>query len=159
MLKKGGKLIIMRVLMEEKNNADQPFLVCEDEINACYGKMEFEPQPITMAKYLESPNLTMQHLEEHGFKKISVSFDRIVYYNPDCAKPSIAKEQIRRNYETKLYYALFNLQKAKNGETLKKELLELLEKQYKARLELLEQNKEIFDYQSTKKVTFSAIKG
>jgi ubiquinone/menaquinone biosynthesis C-methylase UbiE len=157
-LKKGGKLIIMRVLMEEKNNADQPFLICEDEVNACYNKMEFEPQPISMAKYLESPNLTMQHLEEHGFKKINVSFDRIVYYNPDCAKSDIAKEQIRRNYETKLYYALFNLQKAKNGENLRAELLQLLEKQYKERLKLLEQNKKIFDFQSTKKITISAVK-
>ncbi len=157
-LKSGGSIVIMRVNMEEKI-VDKYFTDLENEVNEVYGKLVIEASPITMAKYLESPNLTAKKLSENGFDNIQLYFDRVVYYAPDFQQSrEVALSQIKRNYETKLYMALHTLQKSKNGKEYQSELLGLLERQYKLRLEKYDNNEKLFDYQSSNMITLSAIK-
>ena len=101
----------------------------------------------------------MQHLVDYGFKNIDFDYKRVVYYMPDVEKDSeVAKSQIKRNFECKLYNALFNLNRAKNKEQLSETLLNLLEKQYQKRLEMYDNNQKIFDFQSSNTIIISAEK-
>lgn len=155
-LKKNRNLVIMRVDMVKKN--DKPFMYLEDEINELYGKMKFTSSP-SVAKFLVDPNVTMQQLSAYNFKNIDFKYDRVIYYMPDIAKSKkIALKQIERNYFTKLTFALFSLNRAKNGNELKDELLSLLERQYKKRVEILNSNEKLYDFQSSLMITISAKK-
>ncbi len=155
-LKEGGRLLIMRVDMIKKN--DKPFMFLEDEIGELFSKLEYkEREPV--AKYLEDPDKTMQRLSEYNFKNIDLKFERIVYYSPDTQpnrKKAIA--QIERNYLTKLTNALFCLERANNGDIVKEQMLDLLEKQYKERLRLYDNKSKIFDFQSSIMIFISAKK-
>ena len=37
----------------------------------------------SVAKYLEEPDLTMQRLNQYGFKNIDFKYNRVIYYMPD----------------------------------------------------------------------------
>lgn len=155
-LKKGGRLLIMRVDMIKKN--DKPFIYLEDEIDEQFSKLEYEERE-PVAKYLEDPDKTMQRLGEYNFKNIDLQYERVVYYSPDTQKSSkVAIAQIERNYMTKLTNALFCLDSSKNGEEIKEKLLELLEKQYKERLQLYKNKCKLFDFQSSNMIFISARK-
>ena len=154
-LKNARNLVIMRVDMHKK--VDRPFMYLEEEIGKVFDKMIIEHN-VSVAKYLEEPDLTMQHLNEFGFKNINFDYQKVIYYQPDCADKEVALKQIKRNYECKLYNALFALQRAKNGEELREELLNLLKNQYEKRVELLENNEKIYDFQSSNMIILSAVK-
>lgn len=156
-LKPNGDVVIMRVDMHKK--VDRPFMYLEKEIGELFNKMEFEPSSPRVAEYLEEPDLTMQHLNEYGFTNIDFNYNRVIYYMPDIApNKDISLKQIERNYECKLYNALFCLGNALNGENLKQELLDLLEKQHKKRKEMYNNGEKIFDFQSSNVITISAKK-
>ena len=70
----------------------------------------------------------------------------------------IAKQQIKTHYKSKLSDTLFNLSRSKNAKTLKALLISLLEQQYEKRLNLLKENKKIFDFETTQIAIISAIK-
>jgi len=157
-LKSGGDLVIMRVDMNKK--VDRPFMFNEEKIGKVYDKMIFDQASShSVAKYLEEPDLTMQRLNQYGFKNIDFKYNRVVYYMPDIEQDKqVALKQIERNYYCKLYNALFNLNRAQNGEEIKPELLGLLEGQYLKRVEMLNCGEKIFDFQSSNTITISATK-
>ncbi len=156
-LKAGGNVVITYV--QTGGAKDAPYSEFESEINACYKKLKFTSGDVSTGQYAESPNITMQKLNSYNFTNINLSFNRIVYYNPDCAlNEQIAINQIDRNFNAKYYLTLFNLQLATNGNDVKKDLLNLIKKQHTARLKLLKSGQKIFDYQSTNLITISATK-
>ena len=155
-LKTGGRILIMRVDMIKKN--DKPFMYLEEEIGKQFEKLEFKERE-AVAKYLEDPDITMQRLNEYNFKNIDLKFERIVYYTPDTQKnDKIAISQIERNYMTKLKNALFYLGIAKNGDKIRENLLNLLEKQYFERLRLYKSKNKLYDFQSSNMIFISAEK-
>lgn len=156
-LKRGGKLIIMKV--DTTNTDNKPFLYLNNEINAAYKKLIIEKTDDHSGKEFLGTDVTMQKLCDYGFNNINYINERIYYYMPDvCSKKSVAIKQIERNYKSKLFNALFNLKLAKNGKEVEQELIELLKNQYEKRLEEYNQNKKLFDYQSTSVITISATK-
>ena len=70
-LKKGGKLVIMRVDMIKNN--DKPFLYLEDEINKVYSGISY-PKIAGVGEYVEDPDLTMQRLYQYNFKNINFNY-------------------------------------------------------------------------------------
>ena len=154
-LKKDGWVIVTRSDMHKK--VDCHFTYLEDEIGKTFEKLKIE-RGVSVAKYLEEPDKTMQHLNEYGFKDIDFLFQRVIYYLPDTQTPEVALRQIRRNYECKLYNALFLLGLAENGEEFREELLTMLEKQYEKRKEMFENNQKIYDFQSSNAIIISARK-
>ena len=155
-LKKGGKLVIMRVDMIKNN--DKPFLYLEDEINKVYSGISY-PKIAGVGEYVEDPDLTMQRLYQYNFKNIKFNYNRIIYYMPDVeSDKQIAISQIERNYQTKLSYANFVINRSKVDSNIKNKLLSLLKSQYEERLRLLVANQKIFDFQSSLLITISANK-
>ena len=155
-LKTGGKLVIMRVDMHIHN--DRPFLMFENEINDVYNKMIFKDSQ-KVGKFLEEPDITMQRLYNYGFKNIGFDYNRILYYLPDLAPNKMtAIAQIERGYLSRIYNALFATQRAINGDDLKKQLLDLLQKQYEKRIEIYNSGEKLFDFQSSYLITLSAEK-
>lgn len=78
---------------------------------------------------------------------------------PDVeSKKQIAISQIERNYQTKLSYANFVINRSKVDSNTKNKLLSLLKSQYEERLRLLATNQKIFDFQSSLLITISANK-
>ncbi len=155
-LKDGGKLIVMRVDMGKNN--DKPFTYLEDEINALYAGIP-SPKNARVGQYVEDPDITMQRLDQYQFKNINFNYNRIIYYMPDAlGNKKEAISQIERNYQTKLAYAMFVIDRSKVGSKTRKRLLDLLKRQYEERLKLLRSNKKIFDYQSSALITISARK-
>lgn len=78
---------------------------------------------------------------------------------PDVeSKKQIAISQIERNYQTKLSYANFVINRSKVDSNTKNKLLSLLKSQYEERLRLLFANQKIFDFQSSLLITISAKK-
>lgn len=155
-LKTGGKLVIMRVDMHIHN--DRPFLMFENEINDVYNKMIFKDSQ-KVGKFLEEPDITMQRLYNYGFKNIGFDYNRILYYLPDLAPNKMtAIAQIERGYLSRIYNALFATQRAVNGNDLKKQLLDLLQKQYEKRIEIYNSGEKLFDFQSSYLITLSAEK-
>ena len=154
-LKKDGWVIVTRSDMHKK--VDCHFTYLEDEIGKTFEKLKIE-RGVSVAKYLEEPDKTMQHLNEYGFKDIDFLFQRVIYYLPDTQTPEVALRQIRRNYECKLYNALFLLGLAENGEEFREELLTMLEKQYEKRKEMFKNNQKIYDFQSSNAIIISARK-
>ncbi len=155
-LKTGGKLVIMRVDMHIHN--DRPFLMFENEINDVYNKMIFKDSQ-KVGKFLEEPDITMQRLYNYGFKNIGFDYNRILYYLPDLAPNKMtALAQIERGYLSRIYNALFATQRAINGDDLKKQLLDLLQKQYEKRIEIYNSGEKLFDFQSSYLITLSAEK-
>lgn len=156
-LKNGANLVIMRVDMNKK--VDRPFEYLEDEIGKTFDKLVFSKQVPQVAKFLEEPDQTMRRLVGYEFKNIDFRYDRIVFYMPDIEKDKEKGiEQIKRNYESKLYNGLFALGKAENGEQERKQLLTLLEQQYLRRKQLYMLDEKLFDFQSTNMITISATK-
>lgn len=156
-LKIGANLVIMRVDMNKK--VDRPFEYLEDEIGETFDKLVFSMQPPQVAKFLEEPDQTMRRLVGYEFKNIDFRYDRIVFYMPDIEKDKEkGLEQIKRNYESKLYNGLFALGKAENGEQERNQLLTLLEQQYLRRKQLYMLDEKLFDFQSTNMITISATK-
>lgn len=155
-LKKGGKLIIMRVDMVKKN--DKPFMYLEDEINQVYSGISY-PKNTNVGGYLEDPDITMQRLDQYGFNKIKFNYDRIIFYMPDIeSSKKVAISQIEKNYQTKLSNAIFVTNRSKVDAKTKDKLLNLLKRQYEERLRLLNLNKKIFDFQSSLLITICAKK-
>ena len=155
-LKTGGKLVIMRIDMIKKN--DKPFLYLEDEINEIYNGFTYPKRP-NVGGYLEDLDITMQKLNQYNFKNIKLNYDRIIYYMPDAeSNKKVAIDQIERNYQTKLSYAIFETDRCKVDAETKNKLLNLLKCQYEERLKLLNSNKKIFDFQSSLLITISASK-
>ncbi len=155
-LKKGGKLIIMRVDMVKKN--DKPFMYLEDEINQVYSGISY-PKNTNVGGYLEDPDITMQRLDQYGFNKIKFNYDRIIFYMPDIeSSKKVAISQIEKNYQTKLSNAIFVTNRGKVSAKTKDKLLNLLKRQYEERLRLLNLNKKIFDFQSSLLITICAKK-
>lgn len=155
-LKKGGKLIIMRVDMVKKN--DKPFMYLEDEINQVYSGISY-PKNTNVGGYLEDPDITMQRLDQYGFNKIKFNYDRIIFYMPDIeSSKKVAISQIEKNYQTKLSNAIFVTNRSKVDAKTKDKLLNLLKHQYEERLRLLNLNKKIFDFQSSLLITICAKK-
>lgn len=153
-LKTGGKLVIMRVDMHIHN--DRPFLMFENEINDVYNKMIFKDCQ-KVGNFLEEPDITMQRLYNYGFKNIEFDYKRILCYLPDLAPNKMtAIAQIERGYLSRIYNALFATQRAINGDDLKKQLLDLLQKQYEKRIEIYNSGEKLFDYQSSYLITLSA---
>lgn len=155
-LKKGGKLIIMRVDMVKKN--DKPFMYLEDEINQVYSGISY-PKNTNVGGYLEDPDITMQRLDQYGFNKIKFNYDRIIFYMPDIeSSKKVAISQIEKNYQTKLSNAIFVTNRSKVDAKTKDKLLNLLKRQNEERLRLLNLNKKIFDFQSSLLITICAKK-
>ena len=155
-LKKGGKLIIMRVDMVKNN--DKPFMYLEDEINQVYSGISY-PKNTNVGGYLEDPDITMQRLDQYGFNKIKFNYDRIIFYMPDIeSSKKVAISQIEKNYQTKLSNAIFVTNRGKVSAKTKDKLLNLLKRQYEERLRLLNLNKKIFDFQSSLLITICAKK-
>ena len=155
-LKKDGKLIITWVNASSKN--DCPFEPFQNEILSLYSKMQFNQYSKPM-KFLQPTDKMMQQLSMNGFHNIDLQFKKIIYYMPDVQEnKQIAKQQIEIHYKSKLSDALFNLSRSKNAKTLKAPLISLLEQQYEKRLNLLKENKKIFDFETTQIAIISAIK-
>ena len=112
-----------------------------------------------VGKFLEEPDITMQRLYNYGFKNIEFDYNRILYYLPDLAPNKMtAIAQIERGYLSRIYNALFATQRAVNGNDLKKQLLDLLQKQYEKRIEIYNSGEKLFDFQSSYLITLSAEK-
>ena len=155
-LKENGMIIIMRVDMIKKN--DSPFMFMEDEINEIYKVIPFHRTTV-VGQYLEQPDLTMQKLNQYNFKDIKLNYNRIIFYMPDAEEDKeVSIRQIERNYQTKLFNAIFVINSSKTNTKVKNKLLNLLKRQYEERLKLLNSNKKIFDFQSTLLITICAKK-
>lgn len=157
-LKTGGTVAISTV--DSKGKVDQPFEYLDDEITALYKSLEHKnDKPPYVAKYYEQPNRTMQRLNEYGFKNIDFRYDRIFYYSPDTARiKEQAEFEIISDYECSKANAEFNINTAINGEQYGDKLLELIDKQYQKRMEMLNNGEKVFDYLSTVVATINAKK-
>jgi ubiquinone/menaquinone biosynthesis C-methylase UbiE len=154
-LKTGGNLTIMRVAGGKRDN---PFMYLEDEIGKIYEKLEID-EDIKVGQYWEEPEFTLTKLDKYGFKNLDFSYDRFMFYCPDIQDDkTIGLKQIEKHYDMIRYNALFNIKRAKNGETLSKELIDLLDKQRTKRIDMYNSNEKIFDYVSTLVLTIIAIK-
>ena len=156
-LKPGGKIISMHV--NPKQNHTNNFSYLENEIDAIYEKLDIENSSPTVGNFILTPCEYLTKLNENNFINSKVSFKEIMYYAPDfCETTTEANDQINAQENAEIYNALFNIQKAKNGEKYKDILLNLIYQKYTQRRIHLLKGQKVNDFETTSLTIYTATK-
>ena len=156
-LKSGGKLVFIKIDQNKKHL--NIFDGMSEQMNALENKLEFIDNNHIVGTFTKTPPEFLSELKKYGFENMYVEFKDIMFYYPDkCQDKNQAIKQIKDMQNAELYEMLFKLKNTTNGKQYQTQLLQLLDAKYKMRLELLEANQKVFDYESTAIMVYTATK-
>lgn len=148
-LKPNGKIFIYEV--EPKQKHIHTFDYLKDEINEILDKIDVpEIEKPNVGIYSNQPYEVLTKLDNEGFCDCKLEFKEIMYYFPDNApSKQSAIEQIESARLAEMYEYLFVISLSTNGEQFEQQLLDLNKRRYDERIKLFDQNKKIYDYETT----------
>ena len=155
-IKPNGKLVFIKI---DPNKKHINVFEADGQQNALENKLVFAESKHIVGTYTKTPQEFLGELEKHGFKDMFVEFKDIMFYYPDkCTNKQQAIKQIKDMQNAETYEMYFKLKNAINGVQYKSKLLNALNQKYQTRLQLLEANQKVFDYESTAIMVYTATK-
>ena len=157
LLKNNGKLVSIHV--DSKRKHINPFEYKKEEFDAIYDQLQFEESKHNVGQYVKATDKYLAEFLKFGMKNPYVQFKEIMFYFPFQAKSkNEAIMQIKHQEISEIANEEFTLQMARNGEDFRDKLLSLVQEKYAERMRLYLENQNIFDYESTAIVVYTATK-
>lgn len=157
LLKNNGKLVSMHV--DSKRKHINQFNYKKEEIDAIYDQLQFEESKHNVGQYVKATDEYLAEFLKFGMKNPYVQFKEIMFYFPFQAKSKDeAIMQIKNQEISEIANEEFTLQMTRNGEDFRDKLLSLVQEKYAERMRLYLENQNIFDYESTAIVVYTATK-
>ena len=157
LLKNNGKLVSIHV--DSKRKHINQFNYKKEEIDAIYDQLQFEESKHNVGQYVKATDEYLAEFLKFGMKNPYVQFKEIMFYFPFQAKSKDeAIMQIKNQEISEIANEEFTLQMARNGEDFRDKLLSLVQEKYAERMRLYLENQNIFDYESTAIVVYTATK-